>query len=378
MFWLIKTRLRVLIRDRANLFWSFIFPLCLGTFFYLGFGNLLGDSPFNSINLYIASDYSDANLAGFLAAIDVDEETKLFKIKADFTKEFLEQKLTENAITGYLFVENNQLYYRINENGMEQTVTKSVLDQYVQISQVILQVESTNPEKEASVIDSLQNDHRYLETIRSKRQASSDSMYIYFYALIAMTCTYGCFWGISLVNDTQANQSALAARITSAPTHRLKIIVSYSLAAFIMHFSGCLINFFYLNYILGVDFGGNIPLIILVIFVGTLCGIAFGALLSSLIKVKGNQKDGIIAMITLALNALSGLMFPDLKYLIAKYIPFLGYINPSASITDALHCLYYYEGLGHYYFYLLLLSIMTVIFITGSYLFMRGSRYDSI
>ena len=71
------------------------------------------------------------------------------------------------------------------------------------------------------------------------------------------------FWGISLVNDTQANQSALAARITSAPTHRLKIIVSYSLAAFIMHFSGCLINFFYLNYILGVDFGGNIPLIIL-------------------------------------------------------------------------------------------------------------------
>ncbi|HOE78408.1 MAG TPA: ABC transporter permease, partial [Bacilli bacterium] len=101
-------------------------------------------------------------------------------------------------------------------------------------------------------------------------------------------------------------------------------------------------------------------------------------LLSSLIKVKGNQKDGIIAMITLALNALSGLMFPDLKYLIAKYIPFLGYINPSASITDALHCLYYYEGLGHYYFYLLLLSIMTVIFITGSYLFMRGSRYDSI
>ena len=128
-----------------------------------------------------------------MAAIDVDEETKLFKIKADFTKEFLEQKLTENAITGYLFVENKQLYYRINENGMEQTVTKSVLDQYVQISQVILQVASTNPEKVASVTDSLQNDHRYLETIRSKRQASSDSMYIYFYALIAMTCTYGCF-----------------------------------------------------------------------------------------------------------------------------------------------------------------------------------------
>ena len=193
MFWLIKTRLRVLIRDRANLFWSFIFPLCLGTFFYLGFGNLLGDSPFNSINLYIASDYSDANLAEVLAAIDVDEETKLLKSKRILPKSFWNKNLPKNTITGYLFVENNQLYYRINENGMGKPSQRASWTNMSKYLRSFCRWTSTNPEKVASVSDSLQNDHRYLETIRSKRQASSNSMYIYFYALIAMTCTYGCF-----------------------------------------------------------------------------------------------------------------------------------------------------------------------------------------
>lgn len=378
MLWLVKTRFRVLIRDRANLFWSFIFPLCLGTFFFLGFGNLLDNTHFEQINLYIASDYTDEQFVKVMEEIKIDDDTFLFKVNQDFSKDALEQYLTANAITGYLFVENNSIYYRINENGMTQTVTKSVLDQYIQTRNVILEVASTNPEKIESIQQSLSNNKNYLETIRSKRQTSTNAMYIYFYALIAMTCTYGCFWGIKLVNDTQANQSNLASRISIAPTHRLKIIISYSIASFLLHFAGCLITFFYLNFGLGVNFGDNIPMIVLVIFVGSLCGIAFGAILSSLIKIKGSQKEGIISMITLALNALAGLMFPDLKYLISKYLPVLGYINPSALITDALHSLHYYEGLGHFYFYISLLSVLTIVFIACAYFFMRGSRYDSV
>ena len=122
MLWLVKTRFRVLIRDRANLFWSFIFPLCLGTFFFLGFGNLLDNTHFEQINLYIASDYTDEQFVKVMEEIKIDDDTFLFKVNQDFSKDALEQYLTANAITGYLFVENNSIYYRINENGMTQTV----------------------------------------------------------------------------------------------------------------------------------------------------------------------------------------------------------------------------------------------------------------
>lgn len=376
--WLLINRLRILIRDRANLFWALIFPLSLGTFFYLGFGNLIAEGPISQVNAYLASDYSDNQLLNVLETIKVDEEQNLFILHTEFTKAELEEKLHQNQITGYLFVDSGQIYYRINESGLSQTITKSVLDQYIQVSSLIVEVASTSPEKVEAVLNSLNNTKNYLEEIQNERQTSSNAMIIYFFALIAMTCTYGCFWGIKFVNDTQANQTSLAARITVAPTHKLRLVLINSLAAFIIHFIGCLLTFCYLNYILGVTFGDNVPMIILVLFVGSIAGIAFGAFLSSLIKAKAYQKEGIIGMITLALNALSGLMFPDLKYLIAKNVPVLGYINPSTLITDALHSLYYYQDLSHFYFYISILSGLTVLLLLGSYFFMRGSRYDSV
>ena len=44
----------------------------------------------------------------------------------------------------------------------------------------------------------------------------------FFYALIAMTCLYGCFIGFGSAITLQANLTALAARRCVTPTHKLK------------------------------------------------------------------------------------------------------------------------------------------------------------
>lgn len=59
----------------------------------------------------------------------------------------------------------------------------------------------------------------------------------FFYALIAMTCLYGCFIGFGSAITLQANLTALAARRCVTPTHKLKLILSEQIASFCLAIS---------------------------------------------------------------------------------------------------------------------------------------------
>ena len=73
----------------------------------------------------------------------------------------------------------------------------------------------------------------------------------YFYALIAMSCLYGSFWGMRNTTEIQADLSALGARRSIAPTHKLKAVSSDILAALVIHFSEILITVGYIAFVLG-------------------------------------------------------------------------------------------------------------------------------
>ena len=44
------------------------------------------------------------------------------------------------------------------------------------------------------------------------------------------------------------------------------------------------------------------------------------------------------------MSFLAGLMFVDMKYIIAVKAPFLSYINPAALISDAFYSLYLFDS----------------------------------
>src|SRR5690554_1277235 len=106
------TRLKVLLKTKANLFWAFIFPLLLGTFFQISFGGLSYDSPPEIIDLYIASESLDDLLftnefLNVLESIEINEDEKLFIINTDFTEISLKEKLNNQTIEGYILIDGN-------------------------------------------------------------------------------------------------------------------------------------------------------------------------------------------------------------------------------------------------------------------------------
>jgi|SRR5690554_2578882 len=372
------TRLKCLLRNKDNLFWAFIFPLILGTFFYLGFGKLSMDDSFNTIDLYIASDYTDNTLVEIMKNAKYDDGRNLFNMNNSYTKEKLDNDFESDKISNYIFIINDEITYQIKQNGIEETIIKGVLDEYIQIKSLYQSVIVTQPDKIKSIENSLNNQVTYLVEKTTGTNPSANKMIIYFYALIAMACTFGGYWGIALVNDIQADQSPLASRVNITPTHKLKLILLYTLAAITIHFLGNLVLIAYLKYVLKIEFAHNTILIVLTSFIGTISGIALGAFLSSIIKGSPAKKEGLITTISLTLSFLSGLMIVDVKYLISKNVPFLSYINPTSLLTDCFYSLYYYDDIGKYLVNLGMLSIISTLLIFMTYFKLRGHSYDSI
>jgi len=373
-----KTRIKVILRRRDNVFWAFIFPLLLGLFFHLGFGSLSEDNFLETTEVYIEASSLDNALITAMENVEIKDGKKLFILNQEHTKDELEVKLIAEEITGFVYGEDNEVIFRITNSGLTQTIVKSFLDQYMQINALVTKVVTTNPEVLPNVLSDLETNVTYFTSDLSSADPNANVLTLYFYALIAMACLFAAYWGINLVNDVSANMSDLGVRVEIAPTHRLKLIIIYFLAALLVHYIGNILLILFLKYILGVAFTDNIFLILLISLVGTISGIALGAFLSALIKGSRNFKEGIVTSVTLVLSALSGLMFLDLKYYVESALPIIKYINPASSLTDAFNSLYYYNDYSMYAANIINLVILSVVFIFLTYILMRGKKYDSI
>lgn len=112
----------------------------------------------------------------------------------------------------------------------------------------------------------------------------------FFYALIAMTCLYGCFIGFGSAITLQANLTALAARRCVTPTHKLKLILSEQIASFWLGYFDVIVLLIYLRYILKLDFQGKIGPMLLISFFGSLIGVSIGIFVGSLGKMKEGER----------------------------------------------------------------------------------------
>lgn len=89
-------------------------------------------------------------------------------------------------------------------------------------------------------------------------------------------------------------------------------------------------------------------------------------------------QSALLVSIILACSFLSGMMYADIKYIIAKKAPILVYINPINLLTDSFYSLYYYDNFTTFSQNIAILVIMTIILGVISYLGLRRKTYASI
>lgn len=382
MFWHnLKYNLTFLFKNKNLIFWTFAFPIIMATLFNLAFSDIEKNEQLNKFNIAIV-DNTEYQNDEVLKTTFQKLEKDIFHIEytnIEKAKELLEEK----EIVGYLEKKENSINININKNGIEETIFKYVVDEIMIINSVSKdlindEIASNNQINYEEIYQRVLN--KINEEIKLNDTSPSNLSYtmIEYYTLIAMTCLYGGIIGMTSTNNMLANMSKKGSRVAVSPIKKSKLLLSSTIASYIVEIIGVALLFLYTIFVIGVDYGDKILPVILIALIGSLAGLTFGIAIATLIKKNETTKVGIIISITMICSFLSGMMGITMKYIVDKNFRILNLINPTSMITDGLYSLYYYPTMERYWFNIISLLIFSAVMILVSLVELRRQKYDSI
>lgn len=387
-----KYALKTLFRNKMLIFWTFAFPIILGTFFNMAFSNIENSEKLDIINIAIVDneEFNDNEIwkETFKTLSDEENEDRLFSTKY-VTMEEANELLQDGEISGYMVLEDKKPNLVFATSGIDQTIFKQVTEEIAQTSKIVSTL-AEDEIKSQMIAGNYNIDYEKIykdilemtknEEVNIKNISRSNLSYtmIEFYTLIAMTCLYGGILGMVAINQNLANMSNQGKRVSVAPTSKGKVVLSSMLAGYLTQLVGLALLFVYTIFVLKVDYGTNLPLIILLGAVGSFAGLSMGVLIGTVLKAGEALKTGIMISVTMLGCFLSGMMGITMKYIVDKNVPIINKINPASMITDGFYALYYYDTLDRYFFNIASLVVFAIIAMAISYICLRRQKYDSI
>lgn len=388
-----KYTLKTLFRNKALIFWTFAFPIILGTLFKLAFSNIENKEKLDIIDIAIVDDqnFEDSPVYKEVFKTLGDKESDEYMFNITYTdKETSKKMLEDEEITGYLlFTDKNNVKITVNESGINETVLRYVVDEIASKKEIIENLVEKKVSEElakgnfdikyeeisSNITSIIQTDNIKLNNISNKNMSYT---MIEYYTLIAMTALYGSMISLFVIDYKLANMNSVGKRTSISPMKKGPMILGSLLASYIVQIIGLVLLFVYTIFVMKVDYGDNLLLVCILALAGSLAGLALGVAVGTLIKSNENTKTGILLATTMIGCFLSGMMGITMKYVLDKNVPILNKINPANMITDGFYSLYYYNTLDRYYFDVLSLVVFSAIMIIISYGEMRRQKYDSI
>ncbi len=551
MFSMIKYHLVLNLRERTMVFWTLAFPLLLGIFFYFGLGGIDEASAFDTIPVAVvqnetesvdsstsettdntsentddtsqstdtssestdsssentddnASEYMDVDWSSWEEQADIPDKQEIFAEFMDgisgeviepvyvTDKAQAEKMLEDGKISGIFDLTGDEIALTVDENGLEQSILKALLDGFEQQTAILtdaqdemqpeldaridwvknagehmkdlgeqaqeigdkmsqaktdledtaaslqkqmadyqaqgeqikqqmstaqsdMQAAKERMETYANQLESIQNDLEsgkdeleaaktavtdYADMMSQKLQGMADSMksgstdYVkevslggrnvssvapYYFALVAMACLYMCFLGETAARRTQANISEIGKRISLSPVHRMKVVLSNGISAYLIALVNmALILLFLTKVVHGLDLSMHRGYALLTAVIGCLIGVTFGMLIESIGKWSQNIKSAILIGSSIFCAFLAGLMISDMKDIIEKHVPIVNRLNPAALIADSFYCICVYDDMGRLQMNLVIMCVMSAAFLIVAWLMTRRVRYDNL
>ncbi len=385
----LKYTIKILFKNKVLIFWTFAFPIILGLLFNMAFSNIEKDEMLKVFSIAVVSNDNSKEQEIYKETLEKlsTGDARLFNLKY-VDEEEANRLLDESEIEGYVVI-SDDVKVVIKENGSNQTIIKFVIQKIKQNKKIVEDLSLKEIEKETSngnySFDTTEIVNNILTKINSQEVSlnslsSSNLSYmtIEHYTLIAMACMYTGMLGLTSINNCLANMSNKGKRISVSPNKKSTIVLSSLIGSYIVSLLGLSILLLFLLFVLKVDFGNNMLLVILLSMIGSLAGISLGVLVASVFKLSEGAKTGIIIAISMFLSVLSGMTGVTLKYVIDTNVPIVNLINPNNLITDGFYSLYYYNTLDRYFRDLIYLIIFVIICLVISFFSLRREQYDSI
>ncbi len=374
-------RLKRLTRNRIDFFWSFFFPLILGTMFALSFGKVMSEGDtLDKIPVSIVRGDGEAVVLFNQVAASVDF---LDIQKVSDEKEAL-KKLENGDIAGIIYVDDT-LSLTVLEEGLESSILKTFLDELLQYTSAITTILTEHPEKMQDpkkiqeVVSSIEGKISDITYTKHKALGKDLSSFVqFFYSLFAMCLMFGCFPGVTCACDLQANLSAVGARRNVSSAKKQSMLLADFLASVFVQILSGIILLLYLNVVLKINLGSDYLHMLLIIIVGSLIGIASGVFIGSFSKIGLGTKVAIVLAFSMTSCFLSGLMVANVKFWIETHAPIINKINPASLITNCFYSLNALDSMDKYYTNILILLVEAIILCAASFLMTRRLKHASI
>ncbi|MCI9074365.1 MAG: ABC transporter permease [Dorea sp.] len=375
MLHLMKYQFLQIVREWSTMFWALFFPIILGGFFYISFGSGNMGEDMEVLKTAVVEEEGETLektvFLSFLEELDGD----MIEIEVMEEEEAL-RALNADEAEG-IFYAGREPGLTVAKSGMEQSILKTLLDTYQKNAEMIKTVVKEHPEKIEAAALALEDWKETTEEL-SVGGRTLDPNISYFFALIAYAALSGMYLGIKECCQSQANLSALGARKSITPTHKLKLILNSFLILTAIQFFNVMVLTGIVQFVFHIDLGGNAGGILLINLLGSMISISLGILIGSISKLSLGMKMGFGALFTLFPGFLAGLMFGNMKNLIEQHCPVINRINPAAVLSDSYYCMAVYNDTARMNRNLLILAAMCVLCMLISFLVIRRERYDSI
>lgn len=375
----IKYTALYLFRSKMLLFWTFIFPIVLGSCFYLAFKNIESGEVLSVFDIAIIETEefksNDLYKNTFDYLSDLENENRLFNIKYVTQKE-AEKLLDKDEIVGYLNLKEEPSIV-VKTNGINETIFKVVVDEINSNSTIIndYMLSDISIDELYKKIAALKNEKNYENNITNNNMSYT---MIEYYTLIAMAALYSGILSITVIINEMANISARGKRNAIAPIKKSTSIIGSLIASYLIGLLGLALLFLFTIFVIHVDYGDSLNKVLLMGVIGVLAGNSLGVFVGTHIKGNENTKTGVLIAVTMAGSFFSGMMGITMKYIIDTNARIINLINPAAMITNGLYSLYYYTSFNRYYFDIISLLIFSSILIILSIIKIRRVKYDSI
>lgn len=370
-------RLKVLLRNRSLLFWTFAFPIALGLLFNLAFGNL--DDIFSletSTVGIVTTDQSKADQFEAVLKQVKNEDEVVFKGKK-LSKKEAKAQLSDDKISGYFEIGAKKITLFVSKSGTQQTVLKELLNQYLQNTDKVENLMASGTAQPQAIEQALEQKN-FVHDRNGTGNFNLKSFY--FFTLVGMTVMYGFMWGLRNANDQQANQSPEGMRLCLIPRNKLLVSFANMLASFFLFVAQVILILMFYRFVYQVEFGDHWNYILLVCGLGAFTAISFGTLIGNAFsKLDFQQKISIGISISMIMSFLAGMMgSQSIKYWIDVHVPLLGRINIVNLISESLYQLFYYQSLDSFYTNLVWLTSFGILFVIVNYSFERKVQYDHL
>lgn len=323
MLKLFLANLKIIVRNKQALFWSFMFPLMFTFIFGLFFGknNTVGTiGVINQSNSQLAVQY-ETTLS----------ETDVFKVVDYAAISDANEQLKKNKISAYVFIpqsfgkmvsdaDNRMVVYFDQGNAQAGSVLENFSDKF--LNQVNLSIAKASPVYSLLIEKTSDRELTYFDFILA--------------GILGLALMNSSIIGIA-VGMTKYREDKILKRITTTPVKGWQFVGAEVLSRLVLNFFQITLILLIGRYFFDAHIYGNVLLIYVIAIVGALLFQLIGFSVASFSKTT-DAAQGMATAITIPMMFLAGVFFPidslpKWLYSVVQYLPLAPLLRIIRGVT---------------------------------------------